>query len=352
MSRTRRILTAALALPLALGLSAPRQALAQDVEYTTVSKFEMGGVVGSVVRLFTGNTETVQKTYIKGTLVRTDAGTESSSITDLENGRFMTIDHKAKTYTVVTLDQMLGAMQEMQGRMQQAQAEAQPARQAPPDGQVDLKFDLKVDRTGEKQRVAGYEAERVLMTMTTTATVTPEGGQAEQAGRLVMLVDSWNAKDVPAARAMAAVAEVAPALMEQQAAGMQNIAAALMSDPQLQEALEQAAAEAAKIDGFTMKSTTHLVIVPQDREFDRALALAEGGGQQGSGGRGGIGGLLRGAAGLGRGQQQQQQPAEVTQVTLAKVIEETREMKTGNLAASLFEPPAGYREVEFRMPVR
>jgi hypothetical protein len=45
-------------------------------------------------------------------------------------------------------------------------------------------------------------------------------------------------------------------------------------------------------------------------------------------------------------QQEQKPPAEQSQGTLAKVTTEIRDVKATSLPASLFEIPAGYREIK------
>jgi hypothetical protein len=347
----RRSPAALLTLCLAGTLSAPPAATAQDVEITTATRVEFSGFLGGVVRLFGGGREVTEKTYIKGARMRTDDG-ESASIVDLENGRFVTIDHKARTYTVVTLDQMLEAMQQAERQVRAQAAEARREEPAAKEAEVRLRVNVAVDRTNERDRIAGQQAERAFITLTTDAMVTPgEGGPEEEAGRLVLLVDTWNAKDTPADRAMRRFAERVPEATQRRSQGMlEAMAAAFAQDGSLEEGMKKAAEELSKLEGYSMRSVTHFVLVPPGLEFDREVAIAGGGGATRTAGgiaRGAARGLLGRAAGAR--QQEQQREDEPRQASIMKVTTEVRDMKTGTLDAALFEPPAGYREVPFRV---
>ena len=102
--RCTRPRTAPLAAAVVLALGAVPVA-AQDVQYKTVSKMDLGGVINAIAKL-AGGLEVEETTYIKGLRMRTDAD-KSSTIMNFETGSYTWIDHEAKTYSVVTLEQML-----------------------------------------------------------------------------------------------------------------------------------------------------------------------------------------------------------------------------------------------------
>jgi hypothetical protein len=231
-------------------------------------------------------------------------------------------------------------------------AGAAPPPDAPASGQqgdsVEVRLDLKVERPGEKQKIMGYDAERVFITFTSEFLVTPEGEeQAQQAGTLVIFMDSWSASGVPAEEAQKRMAEsVGPELRSQSTQMAGTFMSAFSSDPKARAAVAEAAAEAGKLAGFELKGTMHLVLVPPGLTFDRdrALSDAEGGGGVGGAVKRGLGGLLRGAASVDRDEPNADDPK---QGTIARVRTEVRDMKTGEVPASLFEPPADYREIVF-----
>jgi hypothetical protein len=336
---------------------------AQDVEWSTWNKVEFSGALGTMMRIFAGNGESITKSYIKDARSRSDQE-KRSSILDLENPRFIEINHDAKTYTIMTFAQMAEYMKQMQRKADSAmaQARAQAAKEPPPkpteekQAEVDVKIDFRIEKPGEKQKIQGYDAERQFVIVETEAMVTPEGGgQAESAGRLIIFNDSWNARGVPIEQAqlnMAAKAASSPELQktaQSTVKSSEGMITAILSDPKARAALEKTMKEVEKIEGFELKGTMHLVIVPPGMQFDRDKALADekGGGGAGQTARSALGGMLRGAL---RGNQQQQQSDDPKQVTIARVRSEVRDIKTASLAGSLFEPPAGYREIPWAPP--
>lgn len=342
----RRLVVPALASALILAGSVS-PVVAQDVEYTTVGKVELSGALGTVMRLFGGGDETTEKTYIKGGMMRTDAD-KMSTIMDLENGRVISIDHDAKTYTIMTFAQMTQMMEQaVTDAKAEAARESGTTTEPEPEAEVDLDYRLAVDETGERQRINGYEAQRYLMTMETEATVTEEGGEAQKAGRLVVFSDIWNAEDVPVADAMAAFYREAPELAARNQQAMQGMAGVFAANPDLESAMEEASKEAGKMKGFTLRNTTYMVLVPPGMEFDPAAVL-EPKKKEESGAKRALGGLLRGAVGGNR--EQEKAESEPGQAVVATILNETRDMKTASLSADLFQPPAGYTEKPMRLP--
>jgi hypothetical protein len=128
----------------------------------------------------------------------------------------------------------------------------------------------------------------------------------------------------------------------------QGLTAAFANDPKLRAGMERMAAAAAKIEGMPLRTITRVVFVPPGKPFDRAAALAPAAiadAPQPSL-RSALGGLMR-----GRGQAQQPPPAaaqEATQSTFMTVTQEVRSITVASLDASIFEPPANYRQVEIR----
>ena len=102
-------MAAAAAIP-ALLIAAPLSA--QDVKYETVTKVDLPGAAGAAMRMAArlggggGSMETVETTSIKGRKMRTDVA-KTSTILDLDQKRFIWLDHDARTYTTYTFDELL-----------------------------------------------------------------------------------------------------------------------------------------------------------------------------------------------------------------------------------------------------
>ncbi len=328
------------ALGLAVGLATPAQS--QDVEYTTVTKVELGGILGAFAKLAGGGGETTEKTYIKGAKMRTDLDKSSSTILDFEAGRVIEIDHSAKTFTILSFEQMLAAAERAAG---EANAAAREARAEEPEGEVKFKYTMKVDPTNERQKVNGYDARRYFMTMETDITVESEEQEEEQAGKLVIFADMWNATNVPAEQAMKGFQEKAPGLARRSQKSMDNMAAALASNPGMQSAIEESTREASKLEGFTVRGTTYVVMVPPELQFDREMVLSpKPKASTGDAVKRGIGGMLRGRLGAEQKKEEEEEPAP-EQMTFVKLFSETKDMKSTNLSDALFAPPSGYKEV-------
>jgi hypothetical protein len=345
-----------LLVPALLVAGAPGQVMAQDVRYETVNRVDMPGVAGTAMRLAArlggGSLETVETTYISGRRMRTDAE-KQSTIVDLENQRMLLLDHERKTYTSFTFQEAMDAFR--QGTAQAAPG-AGSARRESGDADAEVRFDFRmsVDAPGTRERISGYTAERFFVTMEAEGQASPEPGQRmEQAGTLVLLTEILASKDVPAFTATRAFTDASARDIAANASTlMDGIAAAFAEDPRMQVAFRQAAEEAQKIEGMPMKTVTRFVMVPPGQRFDRTAAVepesAGRGGVAAAAGRAAIGGLRGRVAAAAGGRQQEEQPAAneaPKQATFMTVTSEVRNVSTARVDGSLFEIPAGYREV-------
>jgi hypothetical protein len=295
-------------------LAAP--AYAQDVQYSSITKVDLGGGMNAVLKL-AGASEVRETTSIKGKKLRSDSD-KQSTIFDLDNSRYIVLDHSAKTYTSVPLADMAQvATSAVRGvRADKSSDKLKGSAVDSAGNKADFVVDLKVDPTGERRNVNGYDAQRLLVTMETNVRVTPQGEtQSQEAGTLVILMDTWNANTGPAADAVRAWEQAASKELAAAAFGTKsNLGAAFPGNPNVSEAMKKASEEAQKADGIAVKTTMHLVFVAAGQKFDRALALKEteggGAGEKAKGGlKGNVGSRTRGedsatapatAAGTGR----------------------------------------------------
>jgi len=347
-STLRTLVSAPVIALLALGST---ELAAQDVQYTSVTKADLGGFINALAKLGGGSLEVEETTYIKGGMMRSDAD-KSSTIMDFENGRYIFIDHDRQTYSVLTFEQMVAAVTRAAEQATASSASpGQPTMTTNEEGMtlhgdsgdVDLEFQLSVDQTNETQKVNGWNARRTLVTMRTDATVKAEGEQEEEAGSLVVFIDLWNSTEVPAHTATLRLHQNAAAQQYLGEAGnsTQTIGAAFASDPAMSAALRKAGEEMQKIEGMAVRSTTYLVGVPPGLEFDPDLVLQPKPKESAAKkiGRGLLGGVL----GSRSEDEEEAAPAQKTGFTFST---ELRDVKTDAIPASMFEPPAGYRQVD------
>lgn len=326
---------------------APNQAVAQNVQYETVTKMEFPGAMGTMMRaaarLGGGSMESVETTYIKGRKMRTDSD-GSSTIFDLDSGRFTLLDHEARTYTTFTMEEMVD-----RARTAANQAQASRSEQlSDGDGQARVDFRFSVDDAGQRERVSGYDARRFFLTMEADGEAVPEGQtEMQEAGSMIVLTDMWVSNDIPVMQARANFEDVsAEAWANAGAAITEGFAAAFADDPQVQVAFEQSMEEAKKIDGMAVKTTTTFVAVAPGQQFDRATVInpqPSGPSIAQQAGRAAIGGLM-GRLGRRSAEPEPAEPAEPTQSVMFSVTSEVRNVSTQSVDASMFEVPAGYTE--------
>jgi hypothetical protein len=374
-SITRKALVVAVA-------ALPAQLLAQGLTIQSVTDVRFQGALGTFMNMAAkfggGGTphDAPTTTYLSGHKLRTESGT-TATIIDADAGRFTTIDNKAKTYQSFTFDDMAEIM-----RRAQESAKADAAKQTPspkaaaksstdPKGDVNVKYRVETDRPGDHEKIAGYNAERIFLTIYIDAEATPENGKTEQAGSLVLLLDQWISKDAPQSAAMAefrqAYAQKAGQAFKAQT---QSLSAAFNAEPRLKGGLEAASKEMAKLQGTPLRSTMYFTLVPPTAPFDRKLALSDVAASnakedkanaeekpKGGGGFGGMIGKLKAAAeeankqdkqGDKKGDKTSNDPPK--QTTIVTMKDEVRSITPGPVSADLFAPPAGYREIKRQMP--
>ena len=353
-------------------MTLPSMLPGQGLTIQSVVDVRFQGALGAVVRVaarFGGASlhDVATTTYLQGHRMRTETSA-SGMIVDLDGERVTDIDHKQKTFSSMTFAEMSAAMQQAMQKGEQERAKnpkaPKDARQDPAKSKdsVSVKYKVAVDRTGQREKVAGYDAERVFITLTMEAEATPEGGSTEQAGSMVFLIDQWISKSAPQ---IAAYSEFYRAYSQKvgrdfrtQAQGLQS---AFSADPRIKQGFEAAAKELQKVQGIALRSTTHVVVLPPGMALDRQLALGEAtaaaaaakdeGAKKEDKPKGGFRGLLgavKAAAGEAGKQSEDngKKSAPTTQSTLLLLFDEVKSITSGAVAEDVFAAPAGYREVK------
>ena len=295
-------------------------------------------------------------TSVAGHKMRTESG-NTATIIDVDAGRITGLDLQQKTYTSMTFEEMAARLQRA---AEEAKAErAQKGGAANSNDSLKVKYSVSVDRTGQHEKIAGYDAERVFITITMLAEAKPEGEKTEEVGSLVFLLDQWMSKDAPQSAAMEEF-QRAYAKKAGQAfrPPMEALQAAFTSDPRIKEGFEASAKELQKVSGVALRNVTYVVTVPANMKFDRQLALtgaasaaATDDGKKEEKKRGGFRGFM-GALKSAAEQASKSQSADstetkpATQSTMLSVTDEVKSVRAGAVAADAFTVPAGYREVK------
>jgi len=341
-----RIIRSILVIPMLVAfLVAPPAAYTQDVQYETVTKIDLPGALGTMMRaaarLGGGSMETVETTYIKGNRMRTDVDA-SSTILDLDGRRMILLDHQARTYRTIGFDAAAAHAEQAAQDIRDARDGRTVTGSDDASGQVSFRF--AVDRANERKQIAGYNAERFFITMEAEGEFVPEdGAEREETGTLVVLTDLWSSTDVPVLGARGAFDDASAREYAEAGSSLaEALAAAFAEDPSLQVAFEQSAAEASKIEGMPVRTVMTFVGVAPGHRFDRSLVTQP---RQESGARRALGRLGARAA-AAAGQAGTQDAAEPTQSVLITMTSEVRNVSTRTLDPSLFEVPEGYRQLD------
>jgi hypothetical protein len=358
---------------IAVAVAFPLALSAQGVTVQSVTDAKFYGGLGTIVNMasrFGGGSmhDKQTTTSISGHRMRVETE-NSGTIIDADAGSFTTIDEKQKTYSTMTFAQLADAMAQAQANAKNSPARQQKSAPAKDPNaskdSVSVKYKVAVERTGQHQKVAGYDAERVFITITLEGEATPQGEQTQQVGSMVFLLDQWISKDAPQLAAMKefqkAYMTKAGGVFRQQVSSMNAVFAA---DPRMKDGMTAAAKEMEKVGGISLRSTTYAVLVPPQLTFDRNKALADAAAgnvadekakaEEASKPKqsrfGGMMGALKAAAEKSADQSSgKSAPAELTQSTLMAMSDQVTSLSTGAVPASTFEIPAGYREVKSKM---
>ena len=148
--------------------------LRADLRYEETTEMK-GGIMeslGKFAGMFgaKGLTKSTTSTSLKGDRMRKDQldGTEliSGDIIQLDREQIVKLDHKKKTYTVVTFAEMRAQMEKAIAAAKSApppQKQPAPDAEKKPDVKVEPKINVK--DTGETKVINGFNTRRVLLTV-------------------------------------------------------------------------------------------------------------------------------------------------------------------------------------------
>jgi hypothetical protein len=159
---------------------------------TLVGMMKLAGTFSKQARQ--ANDPVVSTIMVKGNkMIR--IGKDTSEIIDLDAETLTEIDNQKKQYTTMTFAQM---RQQMEAAMAKAKAEQakQPQPQQPPSSdaqQVNVSFTVKVRNTDASRDVAGLSAKESILTMTMDATDQTSG----QTGSLAITNDMYLTPEIP-----------------------------------------------------------------------------------------------------------------------------------------------------------
>jgi hypothetical protein len=168
------------------------QAGRAEVKTEERTKVEFAGPLGGFMRVFGGKSVKegiVNKVAVKGDRKMT-TNEETAELVDLSEEKVYQIDLKKKTYSVVTFAQMRQQMEDALARAKQ-QAAAQPEApkqdpKEPPPQATEYVIDFKLQDSGQKKMINGFNCHEVVATITVRQKDKPA-----QDGAMVLTSSMW-----------------------------------------------------------------------------------------------------------------------------------------------------------------
>lgn len=327
-------LTLCLVLALAVGLGADMKS-----KQKTQVKFE--GILGKMMGMFGGKTAKeglISTVAISGDRMMTVTG-ETGQLVDLAQEKVYDINFKGKSYEVMTFAEMRKQWEEAKAKMKE---QAAAAKEEPKEGEMQYEIDFKVDKTGQRKAVSGYDCQEVIMTIA----MRPKGKTLDEGGGMVITSDMWMA---PRIAAMQEQIEFTQRYMKKLFGNdtetmARDLAQAMAMYPQMKGGMERMKKEAAKLDGTAVLTTMKIETVMSP---EQAKSQSEGG-EKPKMGLGGIAGGLGGMFGKKKkaedAPKDEQAPAgPKNRATFMTTTTELLEVLTSATPADV-EIPAGFKQ--------
>jgi len=239
-----------------------------DVKKETETKLSFKGTLGFIMKAVGANKPQRSMEYWKGNKMRSDeldkkGKVKRSRIIDLDKELFINIDHKHKKYTEMTFEQWRDMVKANMEKLKSSESEKPEAEESEPDTELEWKFSVDIDTPGDKKKIAGHRAEKVVLTLKAEAVAKEKTGEnsteKEETGRGGLNVRSinWMVKD---AEGYDQVKEFNKRLAEKLGilpgkTGMKEMVTQLMgSNPELAAAIQKLREEGQKLDGVPFLS--------------------------------------------------------------------------------------------------
>ena len=315
-----------------------------------VSMMKLAGTFSKQARQ--ANDPVVSTIMVKGDkMIR--IGKDTSEIVDLDAETITEIDNQKKQYTTMTFAQM---RQQMEAAMAKARAQQAKQPQQPTTSnaqQVDVKFTINVRNTDASREVAGLNAKESILTMTMDATDQTSG----QTGSLAITNDMYLTPEIPGYGEVRDFYKLYAEKMGSVMSGAINSQImAMMQQPAAGRGMADMVEEMSKLKGvpvlqiMRMGSTADGTPLPAASE-----APLPSGPPPPSAGDVAKSAVMSSLpfGGFGKKKKQEDPPAAANsgQPAAAVLVEsttQTTQLSQSPIDASQFNPPAGYKRIEFK----
>ena len=323
-----------------------------DVRSDQRIKFQLGGMLGKMVNMFSkGAREGVTTTVaVKGNRKVMLNGDTNGQIIDLDEEKIYDLDLKKKQYKVTTFAEVRRQIEEARREAEKNAKEMQresgggggaatPAQKDPNEKEVEVDFDIK--NTGETRTINGFNTTKGVMTIT----VREKGKTLNESGGLVMTTDMWMTPSAPSTKDLMdfdrKYAEKVYGLTTVSGASTQDMAMAMAMYPQMKPALDRMAKEGSKMPpGTAILTEMRMESVPPGtaNQTSAAVAAPEEPKKKGLGGM--LGGLKKMAEQAEQNQNSNAKPQRaIIMTTSVEMLKLTTDVDAAAVAM-----PAGFTE--------
>jgi hypothetical protein len=364
--RTKRLGAVVVTLLLALTLDPMFKA---DLKYQESNQIT-GGMLEGATKMMSffgmkGLDRTMSTHYVKGDRLRTDSLVNNeltdSTIIRLDREDIINIDHKKKSYTLMTFEQMRQQMQKAMEAMQHPSKTSDVKTDAKaPDVKVEPKISIK--DTGETKVINGFNTRHVILSMQ----IEGQDQKTQDKGAMGADSDLWITKDVSGFAEQKEfykkyAAKMGSMLMPR------GMAASAGTDPRVGPAVAELSKQAEKMEGVPVLTVTSVNISGTPSEGTQSSQGSSSSSQtssssssQESSGKEAVaeslGKVLGGFGGFGRKKKKEEPKPAASEsssaessttgpvsVNLMKMTSELKSLSNEPLDASLFEIPQGYK---------
>lgn len=312
--------------------------------------------------------------YLKGNKLA-NVSERSINIIDLDAETITDVNLEKKTYSVITFQEMAAAMEAARQKMEAEMRKQNPSGQA----DVQMKFNVKVNETGQRKRISGYDTKEMEMLMEMEAADT----QSAAAGAMQIDVNMWMAPGIDGYEQVQQFYMHMAQKMDWHPR-MSALAGAMNVQPGLSQGMAEMMKEAQKLEGVPVLQTTSIrggamgamgnmpsmseIMGGQNRDVgdaaaDQARRNAADRAARSTGGRlGGLAGAAAGGAlgGFGRRRREEPKPEPAPEAQpdaasggrggpFMEMTSESSNFSTAAVDPARFAVPAGFKQVEHEM---
>lgn len=253
-----------------LGENETSPANAEYVHYLQVTKLDLPGALGK----YLGN-GSYERVYLHGNQRLTRSST-SGTLLDLDKEHMVSMDYEDETYFVqpfADLGEMLDMAVDPTTLGQNGQMADSPDR---PD--VDVEFDLEI-RKGTSGTKRGSPADQSFIIVKTKFEAASEDEETPtMKGTVYSITETWTTTQLAGLQTitdfgMRTAKLMGDALRASDTGG--GLQTAMLSDPRIGAAMEEASRKMSEIDGYPVQSEMFVVLVPEGQELDLDRVLAK-----------------------------------------------------------------------------